>query len=120
MLPRPHRLRITTDIKEVVRLGEVIPTSWVRLHLLPRPVGMPSRVACVVGKKVHVLATVRHHYQRWLRELARTLIPVLPRPYDIVLVAQPSITALTTSEQRATALARLRVLLDKVVATGDN
>ncbi len=120
MLPRPHRLRATTTIKEVVRAGKVIPTPWVRLHLLPRPANTATRVACVVGKKVHRLATRRHRYQRWLREAARTLISVFSTPYDVVIVAQPLITTLTTPTQRTAALTHIRQLLDKAVATSDN
>lgn len=120
MLPRGHRLAATTEIQAVVRSQQCITTPWVRLCYKTNSTQSATRFACVVGKKVHRLATVRHRHQRWLREVAQALIVVFPTPHDVVIVAQPSITTLVTPQQRAAAHTQLHQLLDKAVATGDN
>lgn len=62
-------------------------------HATPTP-----QVACIVGKKVHRLATVRHRYQRLLREAARSLIRS-GLEYDMVMVAKPEILTLKKLSQ---------------------
>lgn len=92
MLPRAHRLRASQDIQAVVRRGRCLTTPAVRVCALPREAS-GSRVACVVGKRVHRHAVVRHRYQRQLRVLARRVLDRLPsnEAYDMVWVAQPGI-----------------------------
>lgn len=94
MLPRPHRLTNSADIVAVVRTGMKIETPYVRVYSLPGKDAV--RIACVVGKKVHAKAHVRHRYQRWLRAWISELLPSVSVPTDIVLVAKPAITSVTT------------------------
>lgn len=120
MLSRQHRLAATSDIQLVVRSGQLLRTPWVKIYYLTKPNQPASRVACVVGKKVHTRAIIRHHYQRWLRAISRSLLGVFSTPHDIVLVAQPAVTAITTIAERSAAQGHIRQLLDKVVTTSDN
>jgi len=89
MLPRALRLTRSSDIQDTVSSGRRFSTPYTRVYFRYSNLGQP-RVACVVGKKVDQLATNRHKYQRWLREIIKDLLPALP-PLDIVLVGQPSL-----------------------------
>lgn len=90
MLPRRSRLHRQDDIIRVVRTGQKIITPYVIIHYLPASAG--SRIACVVGKKVSPSAVARHRYQRWLREIVKSITPSLPnKAYDMVWVGRPSL-----------------------------
>lgn len=87
MLARSHRLRRSQDIEHVLRRGRCISTRFVRVCVVPG--STPStRIACVVGKRVHARAVRRHQYQRWLREIARDVVKRLAtaQSYDMVWV----------------------------------
>lgn len=55
--------------------------------------GSDFRVACVVGKTVSPLAVRRHRYQRVLREAVKNVVAQnsANKPFDVVLIALPSI-----------------------------
>jgi ribonuclease P protein component len=93
MLPRSHRLRQTKQIQYVLRHGRRLNTPYLRIYTHPGATAH-TRIACVVGKSVDRSAVKRHHYQRWLRELARAALVAHPKapPYDMVWIAQPAIT----------------------------
>lgn len=93
VLSRAHRLHRRGDILAVIRQGKKIATRYVHIYVLTRDddTGLPSRIGCIVGKKVHASATVRHRVQRQLREIARGILPSLTRSYDMAWVAQPGI-----------------------------
>ena len=96
MLPRPHRLHRQDDIIRVVRTGQKIITPYVIIHYLRTTT--PSRIACVVGKKVSPSAVIRHRYQRYLRAIAATIYPSLSaNTYDMVWVGRPSLTQVAKS-----------------------
>ena len=99
MLPRKHRLTKQNDIVHTIRRGRTLRTPYVHVHLLNRADHNISRSACIVAKKVHLSAVRRHTYQRWLRVQARTLLPQLTEPCDVVWVAQPQITQLSSSRE---------------------
>lgn len=79
------------QIRHVIHSGEVYDTPHVRLHVSPAQSPDSPQVACVVGKRVHAHATVRHRYQRLMREVARRAFPQPANPYDMVWVAKPQI-----------------------------
>jgi len=113
MLPAAFRLRRSDDIAMVVRTGLHISTPYVRIHAVLKPDNSHSRLACVVGKKVHSSAVQRHRYQRWLRVYAEDLLKELKMTYDIVLVGQPSLNTVTTYAQLKETLQDVSNQLDK-------
>lgn len=92
MLPTKHRLKSQADILAVLRSGRQYRAKAVKVSIKPASDQAVSRVACVVGKTVSPLATIRHHYQRWLRVIAAEVIKSRPDVVDIVFVAQKAIT----------------------------
>lgn len=79
-------------IKRVLREGDSIPARGLRLYYR-RKAAASAELACIVSKKVHPHATVRHRYQRVLREVGRRLLEEHPG-YDMVIVATPEILQL--------------------------
>lgn len=98
MLPRPLRLRRRKDVKRVMHTGRRIRTQYAIIYVTR--VSVPqSRIACVVGRRVHSSAVRRHRIQRWLREIARSTIADMSTPYDMVWVALPGIANVKTKMQ---------------------
>lgn len=95
MLPASHRLRRKQDILGTIRTGQKLRSPYLDVYY--RPGDRVTRIACVVGKRVHASAVVRHRLQRRMRASAREWIATLPQPYDIVWVAQAELTQLSTS-----------------------
>ncbi len=97
VLSRSSRLTREQDIVSVIRRGRHIRAVGVDMYISPRTAA-PTRIACVVGMRVHAQAVQRHRYQRWLRVLAREVTVPSPggRWYDMVWVAQPAIKRFTT------------------------
>jgi ribonuclease P protein component len=119
VLPDSSRLRRSDDIVTVVRQGYVVQTPYVRVFALPK-LTTPSRVACVVGRKVSPQAVIRHRYQRWLRTYARTLLASLRAGADIVLVGLPALTSVTSLAELEQSLQGVASRLDKVLASRKN
>ncbi len=111
MLPRRARLRRSVDITAVVRQGRRINAPGVRVYWRPGE-AVTSRIACVVGTRVHKSSVVRHRYQRWLRVVAQEAGSVFPVPSDVVWVAAPAIlrceSLAAVREQVAPYLKRLK------------
>lgn len=74
-----------------MRAGRRVETPCLRLYVAPTSPGVKPAVACIVGKRVHRHATVRHRYQRLMRVAARAVIAHLASPRDMVWVAKPEI-----------------------------
>lgn len=87
MLARSDRLHLSADIERVTRTGVRTQTPIGAVYILtPSPAGR-TRIACVVGKRVHSSAVVRHATQRKLRHACRALPNTPHGPYDMVVVA---------------------------------
>jgi len=93
MLPKRHRLTRSEEIRTVLRSGFCVSVPGVRMCAL-KAVARPGRMSVIVGKKVDRRATVRHRYQRRLRELGREAVLATEKlaHYDMVWVALPPIT----------------------------
>lgn len=79
-------------IRIVLRSGQRFETPSTTLVVVSTP--SPSgEVACVVGKKVHKSAVVRHRYQRLMRA-ALAEVPKKKPAYDMVVMAKPTILSL--------------------------
>jgi len=76
-------------IRRLTQAGSRFDTPIARIYYAPAEADSPG-LACVVGKKVHAHAVVRHRYQRLLRECLHALTSNLPS-YDMVVVAKPAI-----------------------------
>lgn len=98
MFSRSRRLRSRQDISRLIQKGRRIRTPHVLIYIAPSSESS-TRVACVVGKKVHASAVKRHFYQRRLREIAKQVVRDIPQPYDMVWVALPSISSLKTQAE---------------------
>lgn len=72
--------------------GRRIETPFVRMHIAAATTSHRPEIACIVGKRVHRHATIRHRYQRLMRVAARTVIARFNSPHDMVWVAKPEIT----------------------------
>lgn len=91
MLSRPFRLSLTKDIQATLRRGHCAHLSPFRVCFRQTNNSYP-RITCIVGRRVDHSSVVRHHYQRFMREIARDVINKHPHlSCDIVLIAQPSI-----------------------------
>lgn len=112
MLERNRRLINTDAIRTVLRRGNCVATASVRVCVL-RSAGPFGQVAIVVGKKVHIRATVRHRYQRWLRVLAREALAeqVTLTAYDMVWVGLPG---LISHQRLATLRPEVRLALGRL------
>jgi ribonuclease P protein component len=94
MLPRAHRLHQQKDIIATIRQGKRLRTPYLLIHYRPHPLG-PTRIACVVSRKIDVSAVKRHAFQRLMREVAKATVPLLTGKHDMVWVALPAITTIT-------------------------
>ena len=88
MLPRKHRLTTDKDVTRVLRKGRAVFTNLVILKALPAAGGI-TRVAVVVGTKVHKRAVKRNLIKRRVRSLLHILIPTMKHAADMVVLAQP-------------------------------
>lgn len=80
------------EIKDIIQCGQRFELPALRLYVHPNRF-LPPKTACIVGKKVHRSAVVRHRYQRLLREAVRAAICSGVK-YDMVVVAKPEILTL--------------------------
>ncbi len=96
MLTGLHRLRNREDVIRVIRHGRRLKSSHILFYIYRRSAEDAPRVACIVGKKVSKSAVRRHRFQRWLREIARSLLPTMSPKYDMVLMALPSLDQVQT------------------------
>ncbi|MEX2289223.1 MAG: ribonuclease P protein component [Mycobacteriales bacterium] len=100
MLSKPHRLRFSTDFREVVRRGRRASRPLLTVHVLrgdavrpgPAPAGSgeaPTRAGLVVGKAVGG-SVVRSRTARRLRHLLRDRVVTLPAGSRVVVRAAPA------------------------------
>ena len=87
MLPAAARLHTPAQFSAVTRGGRRAAGPLLVVHLL-RSESARSRAGFVVSKKVGN-SVVRHRVTRRLREVMRSLLPVLPVGTDIVVRALP-------------------------------
>ena len=90
MLPEAHRLRSSTDFREVVRRGRrgARPLLTVHAVLASDEVAAPVRAGLVVSKAVGG-SVVRHRTARRLRHLLRDRLAGLPAGARLVVRAAP-------------------------------
>jgi len=98
MLPPENRITKNTDISAIKKNGQKINTRHIIIYYLPGKSPLP-RFAFVVGKHVHKSAVARHRYQRWMRNIAKSIIPRLSQPFNMVWVARPSINQTLRQQQ---------------------
>ncbi len=104
MLSAGNRLRRRQDVLAVIQRGRLYRTKYLNIYRLGRADQAGTRLACVVGKKVHQSAVRRHQVQRWLREIARGTIQGMQDSVDMVWVAKPSIVRITSKTELEQAL----------------
>lgn len=85
MLPFKNRLSADSDIKRVVTIGARTRTNIASVYIAPSKVDA-LRFACVVGKRVHKSAVVRHSIQRKIRAACK-LLDINRVGLDVVIVA---------------------------------
>ncbi|HVC81985.1 MAG TPA: ribonuclease P protein component [Chloroflexota bacterium] len=91
MLPREHRLRLSSDFARVRREGRAWSHPWLVVTAVPNG-GRVSRVGFTVSKRVGK-AHVRNLVRRRLREAMRAHLPHLAPGYDIVIISRPALAA---------------------------
>lgn len=84
-------------IQSILRSGHRRDTPSVAVTTAP-PIGATPQIACIVGKKVHASAVIRHRYQRLLRAVGRALVRAGLK-YDMVMVAKPAILNLKKMDE---------------------
>src|SRR6185437_7895727 len=89
MLPREHRLRLSSDFARVRREGRAWSHPWLVVTAVPNG-GTVSRVGFTVSKRVGK-AHVRNLVRRRLREAMRAHLPRLVPGYDIVIISRPAL-----------------------------
>lgn len=70
-----------------MKTGLRVQTEHAVIYGAPSPSGA-IRFACIVGKKVHKGAVVRHRIQRRLREACKASMVAISGAYDIVVIAK--------------------------------
>jgi ribonuclease P protein component len=91
-----QRIRKKKDIIDLYRKGRRLKGRY--FHLIFQPNGLEySRLGVVVSKKVGKAAQ-RNRIKRWFRELFRRNKDLLPKPCDLIFVAQKEITGLSWPE----------------------
>ncbi len=87
MFAAAHRLASSQDIERVMKTGARVQTEHAVIYSAPSPSGT-FRCACIVGKKVHKSAVIRHRIQRRLREACKESMVAISSAYDIVVIAK--------------------------------
>lgn len=87
MFAAAHRLTSSKDIERVIKTGSRAQMEHVVIYAAVSG-GNGSRCACVVGKKVHKSAVIRHRIQRRMREACKKSIVAISGAYDIVVIAK--------------------------------
>ena len=70
-----------------MKTGARVQTEHVVIYSAPSLSGT-FRCACIVGKKVHKSAVIRHRIQRRLREACKQCMVAISGAYDIVVIAK--------------------------------
>lgn len=86
MLPKEHRLRQSSRIKYIYRVGRTVHTSWFVLNAYPNKSDI-SRFAFVSSKKVGG-AVERNRANRLFRHAVRAVWGNVPIGFDFVIVAK--------------------------------
>lgn len=115
MLPRISRLHRAKDIERVLKQGTLLRGEGVTLRFLRRGDDGVSRVAVVVGKRVHTSAVQRHRFQRLLREAMRDVLTLVPLGYDMVVVAHNSFSTAQNILDTRRAIEPIKDKLTKLV-----
>src|SRR5579864_1399772 len=89
MLPREHRLRLSSDFARVRREGRAWSHPWLVVTAAPNG-GTVSRVGFTVSKRVGK-AHVRNLVRRRLREAMRPCLPELAPGFDVVIISRPAL-----------------------------
>ncbi len=80
-----YRLRKPGEIARVFEAGSRTNDARITLQAMPREAPGPSRCAVAVGRR-HGQAVVRNRLKRICREAFRLTRPVLPEPWDYVII----------------------------------
>src|SRR5258708_4795019 len=91
MLQPQARLRASVEIMRVLRSGTKTRLPYCTLYVRPTDAPYSVRIACVVGKKVHKSAVVRHAIQRRVRAACRAITTSIPVSCDVVIVVLDSV-----------------------------
>ncbi len=103
-----ERIRRKKDFISLYRDGSRLRGRYFNLVFRPNELGF-SRQAVVVSRKVGK-AVARNRVKRRVRELFRRNKALLPRPFDLIVVAKPEITAIGLTELRAAYFEALRAI----------
>lgn len=93
MLPKKHRLTSGEDFQQVYQKRDSFASKYLVLYLYKREDDGATRIGYSLSKKIGK-AHVRNLYKRRLREITRTLLPHIPKGYDMILLARVPITEL--------------------------
>lgn len=114
MLPRQHRLTGRGEVKRTIEQGRAVRSHVLKIVAKTNP-DSPAvwRAACIVGRRVHRSAHVRHKYQRWLRHCVSSLPSLTGKNVDLAIIALPAITRFHTQaevcQQLVTLFQRIKV-----------
>jgi len=100
MLPKKHRLRLETDIAYLYKKGRTAGNKQLVLKFLKTANEQPLRVAVIISKKTEKSAVKRHRVKRQLREVIRSLIPILPNEVDMAFVMKTPFVTMSFDEKK--------------------
>lgn len=112
MYPALNRLRKSREIEQIFKRGRTFSTPAFVFRFLPNRQG-PTRLAVVVGTKVHKRAVKRNLIKRRIREALKTELPNLKSGFDIIVAARPAALGQDLSEIKSaikSALQRMGLL----------
>ncbi len=90
MYPADYRLRKSKDIEKLFKYGKSFLAPLILLRFAKNNLKQ-TRLAVIVGTKVHKRAVKRNLIKRRLREAVKAEIPRLKSSYDIAIMARPAI-----------------------------
>lgn len=107
MLPATERLS-QRDVSLLLKRGTSRHSTHFSVRTAPADAGK-SRAACVVSKRVARGAVERNRLRRRMYAALATVLPTLPAPQDVMLVAKPGAPLLSFAEISA----EIRTLFSK-------
>lgn len=101
MYPASNRLRKSKEITKLFTRGKSFSTPIAIFRYSPNKLNV-TRLAVVVGTKVHKRAAARNLIKRRVREVLRTKLPEMKKGFDIAVVARPAAFGRTFDDIQST------------------
>ena len=99
MLTKKNRLRTMRDFKHLFKKGKTQGSLYLGLRFVKKDEQDFTRFAFVISKKSAKLAVDRNRARRQLREVVRSLLPMIKPGFDISITIKSSFIPLTFEQK---------------------